>query len=125
MSQGTGTLTELTWLITRTAVFFENTMEGKLGIISRPWFEAKLNEHFKTPSQNDVSWYALRNTVFAFGCRIEMAKTSSYSEVAKVSSSFLNNALSVQTAMLYQHSTLTCVKALVLMVRARHHFTSD
>ena len=98
-------------------VFFEHASEAAMGILEQSWFKTRLQLHFAEPKRGfDASWYALRNIVFAFGCRIEMAKTASYSDAARVSIGLFENALSVQTDMLHLHSTLMSVKALILMV---------
>ncbi|KIV97273.1 hypothetical protein PV10_01041 [Exophiala mesophila] len=99
-----------------TEAFFQHSVEALIGIFDRSWFEGKLQHHFAhPPADNDSSWYALRNTVYAFGCRIHLNKTRSYTEAVESSLVFFKNALLVELDLLHQHSSKMSVQALTLM----------
>lgn len=88
----------------------------------QPDFEARLVEHFKQESENDdPSWYALRNIVYATGCRTLLANqnTVSWAEVQNRSWPFFENALSVYVDLLYTPTGLMAVQALSAMVNFR------
>lgn len=100
--------------------FFQHTIEASIGIFDRSWFEGKLQDHFtRRPPDNDSSWYALRNTVYAFGCRIHLNKTGSYTQAVEASLVFFRNALFVELDLLHRHSSKMSVQALALMVSLR------
>ena len=85
--------------------------------MDRAWFESMLTAHFRgSNGDQDPSWYALRNTVFAYGCRITLTATESYTNAVEASVALLENALSVQPDILQCPSSLTSVRALLLMV---------
>ena len=67
-------------------------------------------------STTDYAWYAIRNTVYAFGSRIYLSRHDNYSNAVAISLKFFGNAISVQTEMLHYHTTLLAVRALILMV---------
>lgn len=97
--------------------FFEESREAAFGIVHRPWFEAKLRDHFVgTGSDVDPSWYALRNIIYAFGCRIETSNTGSYSAAQRSSWQLFENALSVHSDLLFRQTSVASVQALTLMV---------
>ena len=68
--------------------------------------------------EDDASWFALRNTVYASGCRIVLSKQASvtFSEAQSQAWLYFENALSVHTELLYTPTGLTAVQALALMV---------
>lgn len=100
------------------AAFFEVSLEAAIGIIDHYWFYTTLIEHFRRPrpDDEDPSWFALRFTVYAFGCRISMSKKEPYSHAVKASVALFENALSVQSDIMHRHSTIISVRALSLMV---------
>ncbi|KEF56925.1 uncharacterized protein A1O9_07115 [Exophiala aquamarina CBS 119918] len=71
--------------------------------------------HGTNSGHQDPSWYATYNTVLAFGCRITLAKTLSYSKTVEASMAFFENALSVQSDILQCRSSIISVRALTLM----------
>ncbi|KAK4939633.1 hypothetical protein LTR10_020133 [Elasticomyces elasticus] len=97
--------------------FFEEALESALGIVHRPWFEMQLKSYF-TGAINDVdpAWYALRNVVYAFGCRIQLAKCSSFRDATQSAWVWFENALSVHTEVLYFRTSIVGVQALTLML---------
>ncbi|OAL39604.1 hypothetical protein AYO20_01001 [Fonsecaea nubica] len=105
---------EIAWRYTR--AFFDEALESSLGIVHRPWFEAQLRAHFDgAVTDTDPTWYALRNAVYASGCRIELSKTSTFQEANQSAWGYFENALSVQTEMLYFRTSIVGVQALTLM----------
>ena len=65
----------------------------------------------------DPAWYALRNAVYASGCRIELSKYASIQEANQSAWGYFENALSVHTEILYFRASIVGVQALTLMVR--------
>lgn len=99
--------------------YFEECYYSVFGIVHRPDFESRLRAQFsKFPGfEDDPSWFALRNTVYASGCRIVLAKdlSVSFTEAQARAWRFFENALSVHTELLYTPTGLTAVQALALM----------
>lgn len=75
-------------------------------------------DHAKSIQHEDPSWFALRNAVYAAGCRCVLAKDLSVSFVDAEAQSWqlFENALSVFTDLIFGHSGLTAVQALIVMV---------
>jgi hypothetical protein len=101
--------------------YFETSYDAVFGVVYRPAFEARLRAQFEQGSayeDEDASWYALRNTVYASGCRSVLAKDSSISfvEAQALAWSYFENALSVHTDILFNPTGLSAVQALTLMV---------
>ncbi len=97
--------------------YFERAPDAVFGVIHRPWFEAQLREQFDSKAfNNDPSWYALKNTVYASGCRLELAKKAGFLEAYEKSWRYFENALSVQTELLYYRTGILAVQALTVMV---------
>ncbi|KIV78617.1 hypothetical protein PV11_06251 [Exophiala sideris] len=101
------------------SAFFDHCFPSVFGIVHRPAFEARLNAHLhQGPStHDDVSWYALRNIVFAFGCRAILARDKDVpfpTTLARAWSLF-ENAMSVHNDLLYTPTTVVAVQALALM----------
>ncbi|GKZ38319.1 hypothetical protein AbraIFM66950_010449 [Aspergillus brasiliensis] len=100
--------------------YFENSFDTMFGVISRPDFEARLRYHLKRNGRpdDDPAWYALRNTVYAFGCRVELSKASCATTLVEVEErawQFFQKALSVHTELLYLPTGLMAVQALTAM----------
>lgn len=66
----------------------------------------------------DPTWYALRNVVYAAGCRIYRSDSpaANFSEVQKEAWGYFSNALSVHSDLLLTKPTLRSVRALLAMV---------
>lgn len=115
---------ESTRLLTfKLPAYFENCYDGIFGIVHRPSFEARLRTHFASPQTNqdgeeDAAWYALRNIVYAGGCRCVLGQSSSttFVEAQEEAFRFFQNALSVFTELTFAYTGLTAVRALTLMV---------
>ncbi|KID91330.1 Transcription factor, fungi, partial [Metarhizium majus ARSEF 297] len=96
--------------------YFDESHDAALGIVHRPWFEMKLRSHFiSSSSKDDPAWYALRNIVYASGCRIVTSKAATFHETQQASWPFFENSLSVHTQLLYWQTTVTGVQALTAM----------
>ena len=59
--------------------YFEECHYAAFGVVHRPTFEARLKSQFAQDAdfEDDVSWFALRNTVYASGCRVILSKRTS------------------------------------------------
>jgi len=92
--------------------------------VHRPAFETRLRAQFANSSefQDDPSWFALRNAVYASGCRVVLSKdpTKTFNEAQAESWKFFENSLSVHTELIYTPTGLTAVQALTLMVGYSH-----
>lgn len=100
-----------------TKAFFEETPEAALGIVRRSCFESRLRSFYKSSQGDDnFSWCAMRNIIFAYGCRVVLSKTASYSEAQQESWSYFENALSVHTEILCFRTSVMGAQALTLMV---------
>lgn len=98
--------------------YFEGSPETPFGIVNRLRFESRLQAHYQgSDSDDDPAWYALRNAVFASGCRVDLARTGTFSEACQTSWGFFGNALSVHTELLYFRTSLLAIQALAVMVR--------
>ncbi|KIW13560.1 hypothetical protein PV08_08748 [Exophiala spinifera] len=97
--------------------FFTKSLDAAFGIVDQYWFCTTLLEHFRRPSPDDedLSWFALRFTVYAFGCRIALSQTEPYARAAEASMALFRNALSVQSDIMHRHATINGVRALSLM----------
>ncbi|KAK5044365.1 hypothetical protein LTR84_011315 [Exophiala bonariae] len=102
-------------------VYFEECRDVVLGIVCRPVFESRLRKHFKNGSmgllEQDCSWYALRNAVYATGCRklLSREQPGPFFVGEGHGWEYLKNALSVHTELLYSRSNSMAVQALAIM----------
>ncbi|CAH0046653.1 unnamed protein product [Clonostachys solani] len=100
--------------------YFDSCLDSIFGIIHREDFENRLRDHFQTnpDSRSDASWYALRNTIYASGCRVSLCADSgpeSFSRSREQSWKYFENALSVHTELLYVSTDIMSIQALILM----------
>jgi hypothetical protein len=102
--------------------YFEECRDVVLGIVSRPVFESHLRNHFKNSPmgfpERDCSWYALRNAVYATGCRKLLSKEQPGPFLIGKGHGweYLQNALSVHSELLYARTDFMAVQALSVMV---------
>jgi hypothetical protein len=93
-----------------------------MGIVCRTSFEARLRIHYQQGSmplaESDPAWYALRNAIFATGCRSNLAKepSSGFLVAHRLSWKYFQNALSVYTELQFARTGLMAVQALAVMV---------
>lgn len=89
-----------------------------MGIVDRSWFEQQLALHLAGLAPDSGStWYALRNVIFAAGCRIELARSRPFSEATQQAWKYFENALSVYAKLLFFKTSTLGVQTLTLMVR--------
>lgn len=103
--------------------YFDGALDAIFSVISKSSFEDRLRAHFDTDpnSQADASWYALRNIVYASGCRISLsdeAGPAAFAQSRLQSWGYYENALSVHTELIYASADLDAIRALLLMVEA-------
>ncbi|KAK5051556.1 hypothetical protein LTR84_003208 [Exophiala bonariae] len=101
-----------------TNAYFEDSFEAYYGAVYRPEFETRLTQHFREATlDDDPSWYALRNIVYATGCRTLLSKQGiiSWQEIQHRSWPFFENALSVYVELLFTPTGLMAIRALVAM----------
>jgi hypothetical protein len=96
--------------------YFEETPEEAFGIVERASFEARLRAHFSGAMPDDKAWYALRNVLWASGCRIVLSRTASLRIAAQTAWPLFENALSAHTEILFTRSSMMGVQSLILMV---------
>lgn len=94
--------------------------------MNRKKFEARLLATFDGSCPDDFAWYALRNTVYAAGCKIMMTHDSHSDAFARAQAqawTYFENALSVHTDLIYVRSDITAIQALMTMVTTTnsHH----
>ena len=105
-------------MLTTATAYFDESYDAIFGIISRPWFEARLQQHLNGDLPDDPAWYALRNVVYASGCRILSSQdpSSAFVETQKRAWQYMENAIAVHTELLITSTGLAAVQALALMV---------
>jgi hypothetical protein len=100
--------------------YFEECRDVVLGIVSRPLFESRLTKHFDSgaSAEPDCSWYALRNAVYATGCRKVMSKEQPGPFLVGKGHGweYLQNALNVHSELLYSRTNFMAIQALTIMV---------
>lgn len=104
--------------------YYDRDPDAVFSIVDRHDFEMKLHAHFGALKVGDSSldgdpgWYALRNAIYAAGCRAQAVEAQSPASdmlLARSWSYFLN-ALSKHTEVMYSRATLSAVQALTVMV---------
>lgn len=98
--------------------YFHEALQSVYGVVNAHSYEARLRNHYDNTAKDDPAWYALRNTIFATGCRIEMSEEdspSSFSEACSRAWQYFENALSVHTDLVYSQTNIMAVQALLLM----------
>lgn len=94
-------------------------MDNLFDAVHKPEFERLLRAHLagKMPYR-DSAWYALRNVVYATGCRIyrSQSPTANFAEVEREARSYFSNALSVRNELLLMKPSLRSVRAFLAMV---------
>ncbi|KAK5044674.1 hypothetical protein LTR84_010566 [Exophiala bonariae] len=104
-----------------TSAFFDHCFEAIFGIVHRPHFEDRLRAHFEQDSKDvteDIAWYALRNTIYAAGCRQLLLREQSvkYAQAQAEAFRYFYRAFQVQTDLMYGPPTLEAVRALTAMM---------
>lgn len=98
-------------------------MDNLFDAVHKPEFERLLRAHLagKMPYR-DSAWYALRNVVYATGCRIyrSQSPTANFAEVEREARTYFSNALSVRDELLLMKPSLRSVRAFLAMVSWVH-----
>jgi hypothetical protein len=102
--------------------YFDYSFETIFSVVDRPTFEAHLTAHFQAGGtlDDDPAWYALRNMVYALGCRIVLSRgkhRQSFAEAQACVLRYFENALSVQVDLMYTQTDISAVQSLLVMVR--------
>lgn len=93
-----------------------------MNVIHRSNFEARLNAHLDSgdnDTETDPAWYALRNTVYAFGARTTTnrdSQTNGWAEAQLHGWKYFQNAFSVHSDLVYSWSSVPAVQAVFCMV---------
>lgn len=99
------------------AAYFSEAHDAALGIVHQGWFEARLQAHFaRSDKDTNVAWYALRNIIYASGCRIESSKSMSFVEAQQRSWPWFENAISTQLQLTYWHTTVSDATRIICIV---------
>ena len=106
--------------------YFEKSVDSLFEVINRHEFEQHVHGHqgsMLSNDSNDPAWYAIRNVVYASGCRLYHSAGSpvSFTVVQEEASGYFSNALSVHSDLLLRRPTLAAVRALLAMVSAAKH----
>ena len=101
-------------------VYFDYAQDAAFGIVNRADFENHLQLHFQSAGSHDgdAASYALRNAVYAVGCRATRTSDESqdFSQIQEKSLQLFFNAFSVFPEMLFMPSGMRAVQALLVMV---------
>lgn len=99
------------------SAYFTSTYNAEFGVVQRQWFEGRLQSELESQTQDpDTAWYALKNAVLAVGSRLAVSRTNGFEDACRTSWGFFENALSMHTQLLYEHTSLIGVQALIVMV---------
>lgn len=80
-------------------------------------FEKRLQKTYENGSSEvDAGWHALRNAVFAIGCRIMVFKACTWHEAQANSQGYFENALAVEAELIHGTPGIMGVQALLAMV---------
>ena len=110
--------------LTFTRAYFEEASDAPLGIVRRSCFESRLRSFYRSSqTDDDTSWYAMRNIIFASGCRVVLSREGTYAAAQRGSWPYFENALSVHSELLYLSTSMMGVQVLTLMVLQilQHH----
>ncbi|KAM5346085.1 hypothetical protein ACJ41O_009090 [Fusarium nematophilum] len=98
------------------SAYFERAREAAFELVDRASFESRLRSHLKGDVKNeDPAWYALRNAIYATGCRIELSKTGNFRYAFQTAWTFFSNCLSVHLELLYFRTSMMAIQALTIM----------
>ncbi|KAK5095932.1 hypothetical protein LTS08_007813 [Lithohypha guttulata] len=96
-----------------TSAYFQHALDASMGVVHQTTFESQLNAYLDGVSNDlDTAWHALRNAIYASGCRIYLSETRSFYEANRVAWTYFENALALYTETLLFKTSLTSVQAL-------------
>ncbi|KAK4623535.1 ABC-transporter-regulating transcription factor [Fulvia fulva] len=99
-----------------TEAYFTLALDASLAALHRPCFERQLAAHLAGNAvDNSPTWHALRNVVYAFGCRIELSKNCSFKDASQQAWLYFENALAVYARLLFYKTSIMGVQVLTLM----------
>ncbi|RHZ55182.1 hypothetical protein CDV55_102162 [Aspergillus turcosus] len=101
-----------------TQAYFEERLDRAFAVVDRSAFQGRLDADFEDggeSDQEDPAWYALRNVVYAYGCRIDLSRRNSSVQAQSQAWKYFENALSVHVNLLYIRTDITAVQALAAM----------
>jgi len=101
------------------AAYFERSVDSIFEVIRRPEFEWQLRGHLDNSYKNDdPAWYAIRNVVYASGCRLHHSShhAATFSDIQEEAEGYFSNALLVHSQLLLGRPSLQAIRALLAMV---------
>ncbi|KAM3418752.1 hypothetical protein BST61_g4726 [Cercospora zeina] len=99
-----------------TEAYFSESLDASLGVLYRPWFERQLAAHLSgSLCDNGPTRHALRNVVYAAGCRIELSKSRPFTEACQQAWMYFEDVLRVYARLLFYKTSITGVQVLTLM----------
>jgi hypothetical protein len=99
--------------------YFERSIDSRFDVLSQQEFEQQLQTHLEGMCDNThPTWYAIRNTVFASGCRLfhSQQHSANFTAVQVEAWGYFANALSVHSELLLQGPSSKAIRALLIMV---------
>lgn len=108
--------------------FFDRTVESVFGLLNRKAVEDRLRAHFTNEEPTCVqnaAWYALRNTIYATGCKITIGDEGRYADAHSQALRYFQNALSVYADLLCDRTTASSIEALAIMVSSQNCHNSE
>ncbi|KIX06974.1 uncharacterized protein Z518_04950 [Rhinocladiella mackenziei CBS 650.93] len=107
---------ELAWRYSH--AYFERSVDSLFEVVYRPEFEWHLRGHLENTYRNDdPAWYALRNAVYASGCRLYHSANHAacFTRIQDEAWRYFSNALSVHSELLLRSPSQRAVRALLAM----------
>ncbi|KAK5047211.1 hypothetical protein LTR84_006733 [Exophiala bonariae] len=98
--------------------YFKRSVDSLFEAIHQLDFQQQLRSHFENPNPNeDPVSYAIRNTVYASGCRLHSSANyaASFDAIQKEAWGYFSNALSVHSELLLRSPSIGAVRALLAM----------
>ena len=100
------------------AAYFERSVDSMFGVVHRPEFESHMRSKPDNRQDEDPAWYALRNMVYASGCRLHHSVhyDASFSDIQEEAWGYFSNALLVHSELLLRRPSIQAIRALLAMV---------
>lgn len=101
--------------------YFEYAQGTAFGVVNRDDFQEHIHRHFQraTTDDGDAASYALRNAVYAVGCRMMCVHgCQDFSQTQEQALKLFFNAFSRFPDLLFMPSGLRAVQSLVVMVQS-------
>ena len=108
-----------------TSAYFQHALDASMGVVQQSTFESQLTAYLDgVTSHVDIAWHALRNAIYASGCRIHLSETQSFHEANRLAWTYFENALALHTEILLFRTSLASVQALTVMAYYSQNFGS-